>query len=304
MVQTMSDYHEPVLLQESVEQLVTKTDGIYIDVTYGGGGHSIEILKKLGAKGRLIVFDQDGEAEENRNDDPRLTFIKSNFRHIYRFWKWLDIEKVDGVFADLGVSSHQFDSGYRGFSYRFDAELDMRMNENMQLSAKDVLATYTADQLQSIFSKYGEIRNSKSLANAIIQLRNKGTDIISTKELNQVLERLKIGSYNKYFAQVYQALRIEVNDEMGALKELLESSLRILKPEARLVVISYHSLEDRVVKRFVKAGNVDGVIQKDAYGKSITKMKSGTKMIVPSEEEQKKNVRSRSAKLRVGIVQE
>jgi len=301
MVQTMSEYHNPVLLKETIDALVTQHDGIYIDVTYGGGGHSREILKNLGANGHLIVFDQDGEAEGNIVEDERMTFIKSNFRHLYKFWKWLGIDKVDGVFADLGVSSHQFDADYRGFSYRFEAELDMRMNENMSLSAKDILATYTVEQLQSVFSRYGEIRNSKTLAKEIVDNRNKGSYIISTKDLNLILDRLRIGNYNKYFAQVYQALRMEVNDEMAALKEMLESSLRILKPAGRLVVISYHSLEDRMAKRFIKSGNADGTVERDEYGKSLAQMKVGSKIIEPSQEEQRINARSRSAKMRIGI---
>jgi len=297
----MSEYHNPVLLKETIDALVTQHDGIYIDVTYGGGGHSREILKNLGANGHLIVFDQDGEAEGNIVEDERMTFIKSNFRHLYKFWKWLDIDKVDGVFADLGVSSHQFDADYRGFSYRFEAELDMRMNENMSLSAKDILATYTVEQLQNVFSRYGEIRNSKTLAKEIVDNRNKGSYIISTKDLNLILDRLRIGNYNKYFAQVYQALRMEVNDEMAALKEMLESSLRILKPAGRLVVISYHSLEDRMAKRFIKSGNADGTVERDEYGNSLAQMKVGSKIIEPSQEEQRINARSRSAKMRIGI---
>ncbi len=301
MVQIMSEYHNPVLLKETIDALVTQHDGIYIDVTYGGGGHSREILKNLGANGHLIVFDQDGEAEGNVIEDSRMTFVKSNFRYLYKFWKWLDMGKVDGVFADLGVSSHQFDADYRGFSYRFEAELDMRMNENMSLSAKDILATYTVEQLQNVFSRYGEIRNSKTLAKEIVDGRNKGSYIISTKDLNLILDRLRIGNYNKYFAQVYQALRMEVNDEMPALREMLESSLRILKPAGRLVVISYHSLEDRMVKRFVKSGNADGTVERDAFGQSLAQMKVGSKIIVPTEEEQRINARSRSAKMRIGI---
>lgn len=301
MVQTMSEYHNPVLLKETIDALVAQHDGIYVDVTYGGGGHSREILKNLGANGHLIVFDQDGEAEGNVIEDSRMTFVKANFRYLYKFWKWLDIDKVDGVFADLGVSSHQFDADYRGFSYRFDAELDMRMNENMSLSAKDILATYTVEQLQSIFSQYGEIRNSKSLAKEIVDNRNKGSYIISTKDLNLILDRLRIGNYNKYFAQVYQALRMEVNGEMPALQEMLEASLRILKPAGRLVVISYHSLEDRMVKRFVKSGNAAGTVERDDFGQSLAQMKVGSKIIEPTKEEQRINARSRSAKMRIGI---
>lgn len=297
----MSNYHDPVLLEESVHQLMEDPTGIYVDVTFGGGGHARKILSKLDAKGQLVVFDQDIEAESNVLKDERLVFVKSNFRYLYRYWKWLGLSKADGIIADLGVSSHQFDTDYRGFSYRFDAELDMRMNENGEKTARSILSQYSAERLQEIFSKYGEIRNSKTLANAIVNYGKRGQEIISTFQLNDILDEVKVGSRNKYFSQVYQALRIEVNDEMRALEEMLLASLKILKPGGKLVVISYHSLEDRLVKRFLKSGNLDGILQKDAYGKSQSQIKASTKLIVPSDDEQENNVRSRSAKMRVGV---
>ena len=296
----MAEYHVPVLLKESVDALVIDKDGIYVDVTFGGGGHSREILNRLSAKGRLIVFDQDGEAEENRLEDERLIFIKSNFRHLYRYWRWLDVPKVSGILADLGVSSHQFDVDYRGFSYRFEADLDMRMNENSELTAALILNKYEEGDLVSVFSEYGEVRNSKKLARVICELRKQQGGIQTTQDLNQILASVMIGERSKYFSQVYQALRIEVNDEMGSLKEMFEGALRILDSKSRLVVISYHSLEDRIAKRFIRSGSVDGVIPKDDYGRSLAEMKNIGKMILPNEEEQRINSRSRSAKLRVG----
>ena len=296
----MAEYHVPVLLKESVDALVIDKDGIYVDVTFGGGGHSREILNRLSAKGRLIVFDQDGEAEENRLEDERLIFIKSNFRHLYRYWRWLDVPKVSGILTDLGVSSHQFDVDYRGFSYRFEADLDMRMNENSELTAALILNKYEEGDLVSVFSEYGEVRNSKKLARVICELRKQQGGIQTTQDLNQILASVMIGERSKYFSQVYQALRIEVNDEMGSLKEMFEGALRILDKKSRLVVISYHSLEDRIAKRFIRSGSVDGVIPKDDYGRSLAEMKNIGKMILPNEEEQRINSRSRSAKLRVG----
>ena len=295
----MSDFHIPVLLRESVDQLVTNKDGVYVDVTFGGGGHSREILSRLSAKGRLIVFDQDGEAKENRIEDERVTFVASNFRYLYRYWKWLSIGDVDGVLADLGVSSHQFDAGYRGFSFRYDAELDMRMNENSNLTAAIVLARYSQKQLQEIFSKYGEVRNSKKLSFRIVDQREV-MQVATTSQLNHILEELMVGERNKYFAQVYQALRIEVNQEMESLEEMLMGVKRVLKAKGRFVGISYHSLEDRMVKRFLKSGFVDGKIPKDDYGRSLAEMKMLGKIILPSEEEQNRNSRSKSAKMRVG----
>ncbi len=296
----MNSYHIPVLLEKSVEQLVHDKNGLYVDVTYGGGGHSKKIIQALSDKGRLVGFDQDEEARLNAIDDARFTFVKSNFRYLYRYWKWLEVPQVDGILADLGVSSHQFDVDYRGFSYRFEGEIDMRMNENSKKTAATILNEYTELQLKNVFSRYGEIRNSKTLARSVIDQRKNLNGIYTTSQLNEILDKNKVGSRNKYFSQAYQALRIEVNDEMKALEELLLGSLRILKPGGRLVVISYHSLEDRMVKRFFKFGNLDGEEEKDLYGKSLSPIKSISKLIVPEENEQKINVRSRSAKMRVG----
>jgi len=297
----MSEYHEPVLLKESIDNLIGDANGIYVDVTFGGGGHSKEILNRLGPEAKLIVFDQDNEAKANVIKDNRLIFVDSNFRHIYRYWKWLDVQKVDGILADLGVSSHQFDAGYRGFSYRFEADLDMRMNEDAPKTAAVVLATYNAIELQDVFSKYGEVRNAKTLAREIDTLRRSGRMLSTSNELNALLDDMYIGDKMKYYSQVYQALRIEVNDEMGALADMLEGSLRIMKKDAKFVIISYHSLEDRMVKKFLKSGNAEGKLEKDEYGRSLSEIKMDKKMILPTAEEQDLNVRSRSAKMRVGV---
>lgn len=296
----MTEYHVPVLLKESVDRLISDTSGVYVDVTFGGGGHAREILTRLSAKGRLVIFDQDADSLDNLIDDERILLAKANFRHLYRFWKWWDLPPVDGVLADLGVSSHQFDTDHRGFSYRFDAELDMRMNEQSERTAKMILATYDEKELQNIFSKYGEVRNSKKLAVRICDKRKRGQAITTTTQLNLLLEDVKVGERSKYFSQVYQALRIEVNEEMDCLGEMLEGSARILKKGGQVVAISYHSLEDRMVKRFVKSGRVDGEIPKDSYGRSLAVMKPNGKMILPTEEEQNENSRSKSAKMRVG----
>ncbi len=296
----MSDYHTPVMLNESIDELVINPDGIYVDVTFGGGGHSEEILNRLSAKGRLMVFDQDGEASLNSINDARIIFVPSNFRFIYRYWKWSNLSKVDGILADLGVSSHQFDVDYRGFSYRYTSELDMRMNQKSSLTAHTVISEYSFDQLKEIFSRYGEIRNSKKLAGMLVDVRS-GQEILTTSKLNEVLENVIVGDRNKYLAQVYQALRIEVNQEIQSLEDLLRDSLKVLKNDARFVVISYHSLEDRLVKRFFRSGRLDGEIPKDDYGKSLSQMKQLGKLRLPSQEEQKINPRSKSAKMRVGV---
>ena len=296
----MSNYHIPVLLKRSIDELVLNTDGIYIDLTFGGGGHSKEILKRLSAKGSLIVFDQDGESVDNIINDSRLTLVKSNFKHLYRFWKWMDIEKVDGILADLGVSSHQFDSAERGFSYRYDAELDMRMNENASMTAGDILANYSMQELQNIFSKYGEIRNAKTLAARIVEKRKSGMAIVSTEQLNEILSSVCFGDKIRYYSQVYQALRIEVNDELDALEKVLADSLKVLKKGGRMVFISYHSLEDRIVKKFLKSGSPDGKVIKDDYGKVLKEIASVGKLIIPDDEEIKENPRARSAKMRIG----
>lgn len=297
----MSEFHDPVLKKESVDALVQNADGLYMDLTFGGGGHSKEILERLSPKGGLIVFDQDVESGRNIIKDERLVSVKANFRYLYRFWKWLDVDKVDGILADLGVSSHQFDADYRGFSYRFDAPLDMRMNEESELTAADLLNNYSSRQLQDIFSRYGEVRNAKTLAGAIVSYRDDVRKIESTSEFNKILEKLAYGDRIRYFSQVYQALRIEVNHELEALEEMLEDSLKILKEGGRLVIISYHSLEDRIVKRFLKTGSVKGELVKDDYGRVISGIKALGKLILPSEEEQKINSRSRSAKMRIGL---
>ena len=298
----MSSYHDPVLLRESVDALITSPEGTYIDLTFGGGGHSREILNNLTSKGRLIAFDQDEDAERNLLHDERLIFLKSNFRHLYRYWKWLGIEKVDGVLGDLGVSSFQFDEAQRGFSFRFDADLDMRMNKSYKNTAADILMRYERNELQDMFSRYGEIRNAKTLASEIMRLRESGEEIVSSFRFNQILDRLRVGDRNKYFAQVYQALRIELNEEMLSLEEVLEACVKIVKPGGRIVMISYHSLEDRLVKKFFRSGNAEGRIEKDMYGRSLSSLRQLGKIGVPDKEEQKRNPRSRSAKMRVAEI--
>ena len=298
----MSSYHDPVLLRESVDALITSPEGTYIDLTFGGGGHSREILNNLTSKGRLIAFDQDEDAERNLLHDERLIFLKSNFRHLYRYWKWLGIEKVDGVLGDLGVSSFQFDEAQRGFSFRFDADLDMRMNKSYKNTAADILMRYERNELQDMFSRYGEIRNAKTLASEIMRLRESGEEIVSSFRFNQILDRLRVGDRNKYFAQVYQALRIELNEEMLSLEEVLEACVKIVKPGGRIVMISYHSLEDRLVKKFFRSGNAEGRIEKDMYGRSLSSLRQLGKIVVPDKEEQKINPRSRSAKMRVAEI--
>ena len=298
--QKMSDYHIPVLLHESIDALVIDKDGIYIDVTFGGGGHAREILNRLSAKGRLIAFDQDGDAEKNIIADKRLTLLQANFRHLYRYWKWLDIAKVDGLLCDFGVSSYQFDTQERGFSHRFDSDLDMRMNSGATLTASHILNSYHESDLVKLFSEYGEIRNSKKLASAVLARRQRRIGLDDTRALNQLLDEVLVGERHKYFAQVYQALRIEVNDEIGALKQMLTDSVRVMKQGGRIVGLSYHSLEDRIMKRFLKTGSVDGKLVKDEYGRSVSQVKMLGKLIMPSAEEQLLNSRSRSAKMRVG----
>lgn len=294
----MSEYHVSVLLKESIEHLNIRADGKYVDVTFGAGGHSRAILNKLSAKGHLYGFDQDADAVANIIQDKRLTLIESNFRYIRRFLRLEGIDSVDGILADLGVSSHQLDQAERGFSYRYDAPLDMRMNREADLTAAILLKTYSEQKLIEILSSYGEVRNAKTLAKALIH-QSQLAEIKSTYDLNRVLEQNTIGPKMKFFSQVYQALRMEVNDEIGALKELLSEGLRVLKPGGRFVVITFHSIEDRVVKNFFKSGNFEGEIEKDEYG-NIFKTFSlvNKKVIVAGQQEQKENARSRSAKLR------
>ncbi len=283
-----------------MEALRVKPDGVYVDATFGGGGHSRLILEKLGPSGKLIAFDQDDDASANLPDDERLIFVNHNFRFLRRFLRYYEVENVDGIFADLGVSSHQLDEGGRGFSYRFQAELDMRMNRQGGESAADVLNTRSAEELQDIFGRYGEVRNAKTLARAITAERqvkpfSKIADLVAVAEANVR------GKRERYLSQVFQALRIEVNDEMGALRQLLEDSLQVLKPTGRLVVLSYHSLEDRMVKNFLKTGNVEGEMQRDFYGNVHRPFKLLYKgVVLPSREEISRNPRARSAKMRAG----
>ena len=294
------DYHKPVLAEESVEALAIKKDGIYVDATFGGGGHSSLILEQLGDNGRLFGFDQDEDALQNVPNDPRFTFVQHNFRYLSRFLRLHGVKRVDGILADLGVSSHQLDVEARGFSYRFSGPLDMRMNQEGELDAATVLNTYGAKELQQLFGQYGEVRNARSLARHIVQER----DIQPLKSIDQfllIIDPLIRGNRHRYLAQVFQALRIEVNDEVGALKEFLEQSLEVLEEGGRLAVISYHSLEDRFTKKILQTGNVEGTVKKDYYGNIYRPFKILTrKPVLPSEAEIIANPRARSARLRVG----
>ena len=296
----MTNYHNPVMLQECMEGLNIKLEGVYIYVTFGGGGHSREILKYLGSKGRLLAFDQDADAQKNLPKDDRLTFIDQNFRYLKNNCRLQGAISADGILADLGVSSHQFDQPERGFSIRFEADLDMRMDQAGSLTAKQIVNNYSEEQLHRIFGIYGEIKNAKTLANTLVTQRlNKPINTVD--ELKLVIAKLiPKGKENKYLAQVFQALRIEVNQELEALKEFLEQSVDVLKPGGRLVVMSYHSLEDRLVKNFIAKGKFHGEVEKDFFGNQIKPLESLTrKAIVASEEEIQHNNRARSAKLRI-----
>ena len=297
----MNEYHKPVLLRESIEGLAIKPAGTYVDTTFGGGGHASLILDKLGPDGRLFAFDQDQDAARNDSGaDPRLTFIASNFRYIARFLRVHGIDKVDGILADLGVSSYQFDTPQRGFSFRYDGPLDMRMNREVEQTAADVLQKYNAETLQQLLSRYGEVRNAKSLATRIVEYRSK-YPMRSVGDLLSAVEPLIRGQRNRYLAQVFQALRIEVNNELDALSELLSQALDLLRPGGRLVVISYHSAEDRLVKRFLRTGNPEGKVEQDFYGHIYRPFKVLTKKaVLPSEQEIAENGRARSARLRIG----
>ena len=298
----MTEYHNPVMLQECIQGLNIKPDGIYVDVTFGGGGHSREILKHLGPKGRLLAFDQDADAQKNLPKDDRLTFIDQNFRYLKNNCRLQGAIPADGILADLGVSSHQFDQPERGFSIRFDADLDMRMDQAGTLTAKDVVNTYTEEQLHRIFGIYGEIKNARTLAHTLITQRlNKPIETVD--DLKKAIAKLiPKGKENKYLAQVFQALRIEVNQELEALKEFLEQTVEVLKTDGRLVVMSYHSLEDRLVKNFIAKGKFQGEVEKDFFGNQIKPLESITrKAIVASDEEIRLNNRARSAKLRIAI---
>lgn len=293
-------YHVPVLLHESIDGLDIKYGGVYVDVTFGGGGHSNEILKRLPEGARLFSFDQDADAERNIIDDEKFTFIRSNFRYLKNFMRFHGVEGVDGILADLGVSSHHFDDSERGFSFRFDGNLDMRMNQRAGKTAADIINTYDEEALADLFYLYGELKNSRKIASAIVRAR-------STKNLRSIEDLLNIVKplfgrerEKKELAKVFQALRIEVNQEMEALKEMLMAATEMLNPGGRLSVITYHSLEDRIVKNIMKTGNCDGKENKDFFGRSSSPFRLvNNKVIVPDADEQERNPRSRSAKLRI-----
>jgi 16S rRNA (cytosine1402-N4)-methyltransferase len=293
-------YHVPVLLRESVGGLDIKPDGVYVDVTFGGGGHSREILSRLGAKGRLFSFDQDEDAEQNIVNDERFTFVRSNFRYLKNWMRYYGIGEIDGLLADLGVSSHHFDDETRGFSFRFDAPLDMRMNTRAGMTAADVLNNDSEEQLSDIFYIYGELKNARRIAAAVIQART-ARRIETTNDLMEATEKcFQREREKKETAKLFQALRIEVNHEMDALKEMLNGARDLIRTGGRLSVITYHSLEDRLVKNMMKAGNVEGKVVQDFFGRIESPFRQiGGKVIVPSEEEQQSNPRSRSAKLRI-----
>ncbi len=300
MIKDAGSYHIPVLLQECIDGLSIRPDGVYVDVTFGGGGHSRAILSALGEKGHLYGFDQDSDAINNVPVDSRFTFVHSNFRYLKNWMRYHGVEQLDGLLADLGVSSHHFDEAGRGFSFRQDGPLDMRMNRQASLSAKDVIQTYNEKQLAQIFYLYGELRNARQLAAAIV--RNRNIQPINTiddfiKVVNPLMGKSR---EKKDLAKVFQALRIEVNHELEALCEMLGSAIELLKPGGRLVVLTYHSLEDRIVKNFMRAGNVDGKADKDFYGNLLSPLKPvNNKVILPDAAEEERNPRSRSAKLRI-----
>lgn len=298
------DYHVPALLEECLEALQLLPGGVYVDVTLGGGGHSRAILSRLGAGGRLFAFDQDADAEANAPiDDPRFVFVRSNFRYLASFLRYHGVDRVDGVLADLGVSSHHFDTPERGFSFRFDGEVDMRMNNRAGRTAAEIVNTYTEEELARLLHTYGELTNARRAAEAIVRARNE-RPIRTTAELTAILQPLAgRRDASGYYAQVFQALRIEVNDEMGALDDMLRQALHVIRPGGRLAVITYHSLEDRPVKRFMRTGRMDGQGEEDVYGNRLSPIRPvGRKPIVPTAEEVERNPRVRSAKLRVGEI--
>ncbi len=293
------EYHNPVLLNDSIDALAIKKNGVYVDVTFGGGGHSREILNRLGESGMLIAFDQDLDAKRNKIDDSRFILIEENFRYIGRFLKFYGVNKVDGILADLGVSSHQFDEAERGFSIRFDGALDMRMNQSSRVSAKKIINTYSEEMLANILFMYGELRNAKVIARTIVEARIE-SEIETSFQLRKILQKfLPKAKEHKILAQIFQAIRIEVNEELEVLKEFLIQIPNLLNPEGRLSVISYHSLEDRLVKRFIRTGLFEGEPEKDFFGNTNVPLQKLGKLITPNQEEVKKNNRARSAKLRV-----
>ena len=299
MIVTAETYHVPVLLKESVDGLGIQPDGIYVDVTFGGGGHSCEILSRLGKKGHLYSFDQDADAEKNIVADDRFTFVRSNFRYISQWMRYYHVEKIDGLLADLGVSSHHFDDETRGFSFRFDAPLDMRMNKRAGQTAADVLNNYTEEQLADILYLYGELKNSRRIAKAIVGYRS-SKRIETTAHLAEATEQLmRTEREKKDMARLYQALRIEVNHEMDALRDMLKGATDLLDEGGRLSVITYHSLEDRIVKNVMKAGNAEGKVEQDFFGRITSPYRLVGKRITPSQGELERNPRSRSAKLRI-----
>jgi S-adenosyl-methyltransferase MraW len=293
-------YHVPALLNETIEGLDIKPDGVYVDVTFGGGGHSKEILSRLGKNGKLLGFDQDEDAIKNVIDDPRFIFVRSNFRYLTNFLRYHNIEKIDGILADLGVSSHHFDEAERGFSFRFDGALDMRMNVKSPLTAAVLLNTYSEEQLADVFYLYGELHNSRKIARTIVNAR-------SVQPFDRIFPFIEVlkpffgrEKEKKDMARVFQALRIEVNKEMDVLKSLLDQCLEVLKPDGRLVVLTYHSLEDRLVKNFIRSGNFEGKVEKDFFGNVLAPLKAvNNKVIIAGDEEVERNPRARSAKLRI-----
>lgn len=293
-------YHIPALLGECIEGLQIKPEGTYVDVTFGGGGHSRAIMSQLGRRGHLYSFDQDLDAYANRIDDPRFTFVHSNFAYLCNFMRFYGVDKVDGIIADLGVSFHHFDEGERGFSFRADGRLDMRMNRDAHRDAAWIVANYTEEQLADVLYLYGELRQARRMASAIVKARNAGA-LTTTGQLVEVVKPfIAPKAEKKELAQVFQALRIEVNDEIATLKKLLESTLKVLKPGGRLVVLTYHSLEDRLVKNFIKSGNVEGKVEKDFFGRVNAPLRAvNNKVIVASDAEVERNPRARSAKLRI-----
>lgn len=299
MITTAETYHVPVLLKESVDGLDIQPDGIYVDVTFGGGGHSKEILSRLGKKGHLYSFDQDADAENNIVDDDRFTFVRSNFRYIGQWMRYYGVEHIDGLLGDLGVSSHHFDDETRGFSFRFDAPLDMRMNKRAGQTAADILNNYDEERLADVFYLYGELKNARRVAKAISDYRRQRS-IQTTGQLAEATEALMRSEREKKdMARLYQALRIEVNNEMDALRDMLNGATALLREGGRLSIITYHSLEDRIVKNVMKAGNAEGKVEQDFFGRISSPYRLVNKVTTPSDEEQLRNPRSRSAKLRI-----